>query len=175
MADKAPPMPSWQGSRDPKGGISTSLWSWLQSLGNFTNAQAQSLAQISEASASDYRSDQIGFKALTPETVWDAAGFVNLTDAASIPVDMSAGFNFQVTIAGNRTLANPSNAKPGQAGVIRVAASGAQTINKGSNYASSDAVSWPISIPSGSGVYIYYHVWAPSTIIITGVIGPNFN
>ena len=44
MANNAPPMPSWQGSRDPKGGISTALWSWLQSLGNFANAQATSLA-----------------------------------------------------------------------------------------------------------------------------------
>jgi hypothetical protein len=131
---------------------------------------------FTEASAADYRGDASGRKALTPETVWDAAGFVGLTDAASIAVDMSTGFNFQVTIAGNRTLANPSNAKPGQAGVFRVAASGAtRTIDKGTNYFSSDAVSWPISIPSGSVVYIYYHVWGSATIIITGVIGPNFN
>lgn len=38
-------MPSWQGSRDPNGGISTSLWSWLQSLGSFANNQAASLAE----------------------------------------------------------------------------------------------------------------------------------
>jgi hypothetical protein len=133
-------------------------------------------ALFTGATAADYRGNAAGSLALTPGTVWDAAGAVGLTDGAFIPVDMSAGFNFDVTIAGNRTLANPSNAKQGQAGVFHVAASGAtRTINKGSNYFSSDAVSWPVSIPAGSVVYIYYHVWQPGTIIITGVIGPNFN
>lgn len=44
MANKAPPIPSWQGFIDAAGKISTAGYSWLQSLGSFTNAQAQSLA-----------------------------------------------------------------------------------------------------------------------------------
>lgn len=44
MASNAPPIPSWQGSRDAKGGLSTQLYSWLQNLGSFANSQAKSLA-----------------------------------------------------------------------------------------------------------------------------------
>jgi hypothetical protein len=157
--------------------------SWLQLSGmtisgttlSVDAATTVSAGIIEHATTSEYRSNTIGNLALMPETVWDAAGFVSLTDAASIAIDMSTGFNFSVAIAGNRTLANPTNAKPGQAGVIRVGASGgSRTIGKGSNYASSDAITWPISIGTGT-VYIYYHVFTSSVIIITGVVGPNFN
>ena len=43
-----------------------------------------------------------------------------LTDATSIAVDFALGNNFVVTLAGNRTLAAPSNAVAGQSGQIPV-------------------------------------------------------
>jgi hypothetical protein len=43
-----------------------------------------------------------------------------LTDATSIAVDFALGNNFVVTLAGNRTLAAPSNAVAGQSGQIHI-------------------------------------------------------
>ncbi len=49
---------------------------------------------------------------------------VALTDGATIAVDMSLGNNFSVTLAGNRTLGDPTNVTAGQSGVIVVTQDG---------------------------------------------------
>ena len=54
-----------------------------------------------------------------------AAADVNqLTDGATIAVDFNAGQNFTVTLAGNRTLGNPTNCTPGQVGSIFIVQDG---------------------------------------------------
>lgn len=67
---------------------------------------------------------------VTPKSVADAAALVALTDAATIAVDLAAGTNFTVTLAGNRTLGAPSNAKPGMSGTILIKqdATGSRTL-----------------------------------------------
>lgn len=57
---------------------------------------------------------------VSPDSAFGAAAPVNLTDAATVAVNMAAGFNFNLVLGGNRTLGNPTNAKPGQSGRIRV-------------------------------------------------------
>jgi hypothetical protein len=59
-----------------------------------------------------------------------ASAIVALTDAATIAVDMSTSNNFSVTLAGNRTLGNPTNLTPGQSGIIYVTqdATGSRTL-----------------------------------------------
>jgi len=47
-----------------------------------------------------------------------------LTDAATITPDFSTNTNFTVTLAGNRTLANPSNMTVGQSGSIFIVQDG---------------------------------------------------
>lgn len=47
-----------------------------------------------------------------------------LTDAANISTDLAASNNFQVTLAGNRTLDNPSNCTAGQSGSIFIVQDG---------------------------------------------------
>ncbi|BAQ93171.1 phage-related tail fiber protein [uncultured Mediterranean phage uvMED] len=49
---------------------------------------------------------------------------VALTDGATIAVDMSLGNNFSVTLAGNRSLGDPTNVTAGQSGVIVVTQDG---------------------------------------------------
>jgi len=121
------------------------------------------------ATAAEYQGDTAGAKALTPAEVWNAAEYVALTDAASITVNMATGWNFSVTIAGNRTIANPSNAKPGQSGCFKVTASGGtRTIDVGTQYLTT--LSFPISIASGNICYIFYFVDTSSRIIITAAI-----
>jgi hypothetical protein len=61
---------------------------------------------------------------------------VSLTDAASISLDLSTGNSFAVTLGGNRTLANPSNAIAGQVGYIYVYqdGTGSRTLSFGNSY-----------------------------------------
>lgn len=106
---------------------------------------------------------------LGPNAVWNAAAFESLTDAATIAIDMSLLFNMSVTIAGNRTLGNPTSTKVGQSGCIAVTASGGtRTLNKGSNWKSTD-ISWPISLASGTTTYIFYFVVSSTIILVTGL------
>ena len=59
-----------------------------------------------------------------------------LTDATSIAVDFALGNNFVVTLAGNRTLAAPSNAVAGQSGQIHIIqdSTGSRTLAYNSAY-----------------------------------------
>lgn len=64
-----------------------------------------------------------------------------LTDGATITPDFSLANNFSVTLAGNRTLANPTNLEPGQSGVIFISqdATGSRTLGFGTYW------DWPNS------------------------------
>ena len=68
---------------------------------------------------------------LTPKSVADAAALVALTDAATVAVNMEAGTNFTLTLAGNRTLGAPTNTKPGMSGTILIKqdATGSRTLS----------------------------------------------
>lgn len=71
-------------------------------------------------------------------TVSDAAAatIATLTDAATIAVDMSTACNFTVTLGGNRTLGNPTNATAGQSGSIFIVqdGSGSKTLAYSSDW-----------------------------------------
>lgn len=61
---------------------------------------------------------------------------VSLTDGATITPNFAAGNNFSVTLAGNRTLANPTNLTAGQHGTIVITqdGTGSRTLAYGSNW-----------------------------------------
>jgi hypothetical protein len=123
------------------------------------------------ATAAEYRADTAGERALTVPQVWDAMAAVALTDAATVAWDMSAAFDWTLTIAGNRTLGNPTNTVVGKRGRISVTASGGtRTLNKSSNIKSASSISWPISIPSGETWELYYDCKSSTSIIITGIL-----
>lgn len=92
-------------------------------------------ATMNEASVSEYRS-AIADRPISPDTAWSAANLVALSDATTIAVDFSAGFNFAVTLGGNRTLGNPTNVKAGQTGIIEIKqdATGNRTLAFGANW-----------------------------------------
>jgi hypothetical protein len=77
-----------------------------------------------------FNSDGTPFKPVGAETPVIAPTVVPLSDAANILVDASAGTYFTVTIAGNRTLAPPTNATDGQEIVFEVKqdATGSRTL-----------------------------------------------
>lgn len=68
---------------------------------------------VTAASASDVRVGTDTTKALTAAALVGAAAFVALTDAATIATDASLGFNFKVTLGGNRTFGAPTNLTDG--------------------------------------------------------------
>lgn len=61
---------------------------------------------------------------------------VGLSDAGTIAIDWTAGENFTVTVAGNRTLGNPSNAIPGQTRTVLLQGNDGtdRTLSFGSEY-----------------------------------------
>ena len=61
---------------------------------------------------------------------------VTLTDAASVAVNFNTGNHFLVSLAGNRTLENPTNGKVGQVGHIYVVqdGTGGRTLSYGDMY-----------------------------------------
>jgi hypothetical protein len=94
---------------------STTIGATTASTGAFTTLSASGTATFSGA--------------LTA-TAAAYMGLDALTDAATIAVDMSLGNNFSVTLAGNRTLGNPTNLTVGQSGIIYLTqdATGSRTL-----------------------------------------------
>ena len=84
-------------------------------------------------------------EATTTESGALAPAVVALTDAATITVDASAGNDFRVTIAGNRTMGNPANPSDGQQIIFQVTqgSGGSFTLAWGSGYEFSGGLSQP--------------------------------
>lgn len=91
------------------------------------------IAHLPEASYVDFRANTAD-KLLSTDQVWAAAAFVTMTDGATITPNFANGWNFTVSLGGNRTLANPINWRGGQSGVILIAqdATGSRTLSYGS-------------------------------------------
>ncbi len=122
------------------------------------------------ASTADFRAGANN-RVLGASETWAAGAFVALTDAGTVAVNMSLGLNFSATIAGNRTLGNPSSAKVGQTGVVKATATGAsRTLNKAANWIDPTGRSWPLTIAQDATTRIYYQVEASDEIIIIGVL-----
>jgi hypothetical protein len=141
------------------------------SNGNFLASNGTLFASSSGATAAEYRANTSTATAIRPAEIWNSTAVVALSDAATIAIDMSTGFNFSVTITANRTLGNPTNAKVGQSGCIAVTASGStRTINVDTNWYATTSIPLPISIASGQICYIFYFVYSASVILVTGAL-----
>lgn len=121
------------------------------------------------ATASEARALTSDKVALTPKSIKDAMEEVALTDASSISVDFSAGYNFGVTLGGNRTLANPSNMKVGQSGFIRVTqdATGSRTLAYGSYWDRPGGA--PTLTTTAGAVDFLFYIVVSSTRIVYGL------
>lgn len=83
-----------------------------------------------------------------------SGAFNNLVDGATISTDVSGGKNmFRVTIAGNRTLAAPTNSTDGQICTWEVTASGGNRT---------------LTVPTGSSGFDVNDTMAPTTRIVSG-------
>jgi len=91
---------------------------------------------------------------------------VTAADGATITPNFANGNMFSVTIAGNRTLANPTNGQPGQVGSIFVKqdGTGSRTLSFGSNW-HFPAASAPTLTTTGNAVdRIDYVVYAANAV-----------
>ena len=105
---------------------------------------------------------------VTTDQAWAAGAEVGLSDGATIAVDLSSGINFSVTLGGNRTLGNPTNAKAGQMGRIRVVqdGTGSRTLAFGANYEFVGGSAPTISTGAADEDILYYDVISSTRILI---------
>lgn len=118
------------------------------------------------ATASQFRANTSG-KVLTTDQVWSAADEVTLTDGTAITPDFSTGINFTVTLAGNRTLENPTNAKVGQNGYIRIVqdGTGSRTLAYGTNWKFAGAFVPTLTTTANRIDFLFYTVRSSSEIV----------
>lgn len=97
-------------------------------------------------------------KLIAAAEIYSAAAPVALTDGATIAPDLNAGRVFSVTLAGNRTLTNPTNQVAGQGGMIIVSqdATGSRTLSYGTAYDFSGGAPTLTTAASGKDVISYY-------------------
>jgi hypothetical protein len=89
---------------------------------------------VDKATAADLRA-RTSNKVVTADGIESALALVTLTDAATVAVDWSSFDVAQVSLAGNRTLGNPSNTSVGSTKLIIVkASSGTRTLTFSANY-----------------------------------------
>lgn len=126
---------------------------------------------IDYASAAEIRTGTEAAKAIAPDQLFAAAASVELTDAATIAVDMGAGVNFHVTLGGNRTLGNPTNTKAGQSGRIRVVqdGTGSRTLAYGANW--KHVIEAPTIATAAAAVDLFAYFVHDSTNIELSYIG----
>lgn len=105
-------------------------------------------------------------------TVAQRGAVVALTDGATITPDFAAANNFSVTLAGNRTLANPTNLVAGQSGVIKVTqdATGGRTLAFGSHWDFAAGTAPTLTTTANAVDILAYYVDS-STNITARVIG----
>lgn len=118
------------------------------------------------ATSAQYRNNTAGGIALSPEVAWGAAAEVALTYGATITPDMSTFLNAAFTATGNFTLANPTNAKVGQSGYIRIQqdATGSRTITFGTAYDFPLNMSKALSTAANSVDVLFYTVRSATEI-----------
>lgn len=139
-----------------------------------TNATALPYAGIASgaiATGANYQANAAS-TLLGPNAVWSGATITALTDAATIAVDLSTGINFSVTVAGNRTLGNPTNAKVGQTGVFRVTqgAGGSHTLAYGTDYKWPGGTACVLSTTAAVNDYVFYFVFSSTEILLSCVL-----
>lgn len=135
---------------------------------NTTAISAASYLGSGIATAAQYWANTAG-KVITSDALNSSGAYTTLTDAASIVWDMSTGINFQVTLAGNRTIANPTNVVVGRSGVLRVIedATGTRTFSYGANFVFDSDVAPVISTVANKENYLFYHCITATRILIT--------
>lgn len=84
-----------------------------QAQASATPASTTTAGALRIATTPQVHAASSGNRALVAEHLSTAAAYVTLDDASTVAIDWKTGINFSLTIAGNRTLGNPTNGIPG--------------------------------------------------------------
>jgi hypothetical protein len=97
---------------------------------------------------------------------------VALTDASSVAIDLSLANNFSLTLAGNRTLAAPSNVTAGQSGVIVVTqdSTGSRTLAYNSIYKFAAGTAPTLTTTASAVDVLAYYVESSTRITVTSLL-----
>ena len=101
-----------------------------------------------------------------------ASNIYALTDGATITPDFSTGNNFSVTLAGNRTLANPTNMTVGQSGIIYVSqdATGSRTLAYGTYWKFPSGTAPTLTTTASATDALVYTVRTSTSITVASVL-----
>lgn len=116
------------------------------------------------ANTVNYRSRTSNGAYLTVGSIWDSAKFVELTFASpTTSIDMGSGFNFSLTLGGNTSISNPTRAKEGQSGQIRVKQDGvgSRTLSWGTLYDFANGGTAPTISTTADSVSVFSYVVQP--------------
>ena len=137
----------------------------ILAFASFTVANTYTIAQADAAfQAKD--ADTAKTDVVQTFTAAQRGGITTLTDGATITADFAATNHFQVTLGGNRTLANPSNQTAGQSGAIRIVqdGTGSRTLAYGSNWKFSNGTAPTLTTSANAVDILVYFVESASRI-----------
>lgn len=165
-------LPEVGASADSWGGKLNDNWTALDALLDSLQTDVDARIELDDiATAAEFRAGTAG-------KVIDAAGAyagnvpVTSSGSGSFAPDFSAGRNFQRTLNGNSTLANPTNQAAGQYGliVIRQDSTGGRTLAFGAHWKFA-AGSPGVSVSPNSYTVISYFVLESGTIMASQTAG----
>lgn len=115
-----------------------------------------------------YFANTVGVVMTTDKTV-GAGVFQTLTDASSIAWTMANGVNFKVTLAGNRTLANPGVLLEGRSGLIWVKqdGTGGRTLSFGNCFVFASNAAPSINVTAGVSTILAYTAMNTSNVFLS--------
>ncbi len=162
------------------GDVTTAITSAIASLINGASADRDTLGEIASlmltavnvANVAQFTANTAS-KLLDTSGVWGSAAYVTLADAATIAVDLNTMINGKVTLAGNRTLGSPTNAKVGQSGVIEVwqDATGGRTLSLAADWETADDAAISIDTTASRKTLLFYHVQSTGKPFISAAKG----
>jgi hypothetical protein len=153
--------------------LATTAWVAVKAAQIATTIAEQLISELPASIIDDVASDAevrgatVGNLAMVASHLASASAPVALTDAATINLDWKSGFNFTVTLGGNRTLGNPSNGIPGTWRTIQVTqdANGTRTLNYGNQYVFPGGAARKPVIATGNGAVSRISIYCRATNI----------
>ena len=136
------------------------------------NVTYAKIAAADIAAAADMRANTASHL-LSTTGVWAAAAEVSVTYAASVALDFSTGINFAIGLAGNITLAQPTNLKVGQSGYIWITqdATGGRTITYNAYYWFPASMDKSLYSSANSATVIYYQIQSSTRVLCSVLRG----
>ena len=112
-------------------------------------------------------------KVVPVAAIWDSAGYVVATYAATVTLDFSTGYNFSTTLTGNMALANPTNTKNGQSGLIVLTqdGTGGRAVTYGANWKFAYGTAPVLDTTAGRINILSYSVVNSTFILVSAFAG----